>query len=90
MKPLPNNLCGVIDRMLHGTFPNDSHAPAKCTEYCCMAPVALDVSLKFFSPELFIGLGCGCVAAPLVSMPEAAVHEYHRPVFSERKVGGSG
>lgn len=54
-----------------------------------MAPVAIDISLEFLPPELFIGPGSGCVAAALMSVPETAMDEYHRPVLWEHKVGGA-
>ena len=89
MQPVLNRLRGLLDRVLQGAFPDNSHAPAKSMEHLHMAPVASDISLEFLPPEIFIGLGCGCVAAAFMSVPEAAVDEYNRPVHREHKVGGA-
>lgn len=90
MQPLLNRSHSVLDRMLQGAFPDDSHAPAESKEQLCMAPVAIDISLEFPLPELLIGPGGGCVAAAFMSVPEAAMDEYHCPVLREHKVGGAG
>lgn len=90
MQPLINRLRCFLDRVLQGAFPNDGCAPAKSTEQLYMAPVPIDISLKFLPPEILIGPRSGCVAAPFMSVPETAVDEYHRPVLREHKVGGAG
>ena len=54
------------------------------------APIAIDISLEFLSPEILIRPGSGCVSAAFVSVPEATVDEHHRPVLREHKVGGAG
>ena len=90
MQPLPNRLRSLLDRVLQGALPDDRHAPAERMEHLCMVPVASNISLEFLPPEIFIGLGSGCVAAAYVPMPEAAVDEHHRPVLREHKVRGAG
>lgn len=87
MQPFLNDQRGVIDRLLQGAFPNDGHAPAKVPKHCCMTCVPVDVSLKFFLPEIAVRLWCGCVSAVLVPVPETAVNEYHSPVFRKHQVG---
>lgn len=90
MQPLLNCLRRIFDRMLQSTFPDNSHAPAKSVEHFCMTSVAVDIPLEFLPPELLVGSGSGCVAATFMSVPETAVDEYHRPVFREHKVRGTG
>lgn len=90
MQPLLNRLRRVFDRMFQGTFPDNSHPPAKSAEHFCMADVAVDIPLEFLSPELLVGSGRGRVTATFMSVPEAAVDEYHRPVLREHKVRGTG
>lgn len=87
MQPLLNSLRSVFDRVLHGAFPDDGHAPAKSVKLFHMASVAIDICLEFLPPKIFIGLGGGCVAATFMSVPEAAVNENHRSAFWEHKVG---
>jgi len=89
MQPLLNRLRSVLDRMLQRAFPDDCHAPAKRVEHLHMAPVAIDIPLKFLPPELFVGLGRGCVAAAFMPVPETTVDEHHRPVLREHKIGGA-
>lgn len=89
MQPLLNRLRTVFHRMLQGAFPDNSHAPTKSAKHLLMTPVAIDISLKFLPPELFIGPGSGCVAAAFMSVPKTTMDEYHCPVFREDKVGGA-
>ena len=90
MQPSLNRLRSLLDRVLQSALPDDRNAPAERMEHLCMLPVASYISLKFPSPEIFIGLGSGCVAAAFVSVPEAAMHEHHRPMLREHKVRGAG
>jgi len=89
MQPLLNSLRSVLDRVLQGAFPDDSHAPVKSAEHLRMAPVAIDIPLEFLPPEILIVNGSGCIAAAFVSVPEAAVDKHHRPVLREHKIGGT-
>ncbi len=55
-----------------------------------MAPVAIDIPLKFLPPELLVGPRSSCVATAFMAVPEATVDEHHRPVLREHKVGRAG
>lgn len=86
MQPHLNCSCGALDRMLQRALPDGGYTPAKSLKRLHVAPIAVDIAQELPLPELFVGLGCGGVAAALVSMPEAAVDEHHRPVLREHKV----
>jgi len=90
MQPLANRLCSIIERMFQSAFPNYGHAPSQIEQNIHMLSVAIDVLLKFMSPELFVGLRGCCVSAALMSVPEAAVHKNHSLVFGKHKVGRAG
>ena len=49
-------------------------------------PVAIHVPLKFGLPELHVGFRGACRLAPLVPMPEAAVHEDDRVPFGKHDI----
>lgn len=87
MQPSLNDLRGVIDRLFQGTFPDDSHTPAKVAKHCRMACVPVDISLKFPLPEFAVRLRGGGVSTAFVPVPETAVNEYHGPVFREHQIG---
>lgn len=87
MQPFLNDLRGVIDRLLQGAFPNDSHTPSKIVKHCCMARVPVDISLEFLLPEFAVRLWRGGVPTAFVPVPETAVNEDHGPVFREHKIG---
>jgi len=89
MQPLLNRSRSVLDRTLQGALPDGGHAPAKSPERLHVPPVAVDIAQELPLPELFVGPGCGGVAAAFVSMPKAAVDEHHRPVLRENKVRGA-
>lgn len=90
MQPLLNQSRSVLDRMLQRAFPDGGYAPAKRPKRFHVSSVAVDIAQELSLPELFVGPGCGGVAAAFVSMPEAAVDEHCRPVFREHKVRGAG
>ena len=90
MQPLLNQARNVLGRMLQRALPYDGYTPAKSPKRLHVSPVAADIAQELPLPELFVGPGCGGVAAAFVSMPEAAVDEHHRPVFREHKVRGAG
>lgn len=87
MQPFLDDLRGVIDRLLQGAFPNDSHTPSKVVKHCCMARVPVDISPEFLLPEFAVRLWRGGVATAFVPVPETAVNEYHGPVFREHQIG---
>lgn len=90
MQPFVDQSRSVLDRMLQRALPDDGHTPAKSPKRLHVSPVAVDIAQELPLPELFVGPGCGGVAAAFVSMPEAAVDEHHRPVLREHKVRRAG
>lgn len=90
MQPLLNQLRSVLGRMLHRAFPDSGHTPAKRPKHFHVSRVAVDIALELSLPELFVGLRRGGVATAVVSMPETAVNEHHRPVDREHKVWRAG
>ena len=90
MQPHLNRFCSIHGRVLQCALPDDRYAPAESMEHLRMAPVSSDICLEFLPPEIFIGLGSGCVAAAFMSVPEAAMDEHHRSVLREYKVGRAG
>jgi hypothetical protein len=54
-----------------------------------MAAVTIDIPSEFLPPEILILNGSGCIAAAFMSVPEAAMDEYHCSVFREHKIGGA-
>ena len=87
MQPFLNDLRSVIDRLFQGTFPDDSHTPAKVAKHCCMACVPVDISLKLLLPEFAVRLRGGGVSTAFVPVPKTAVNEYHGPVLREHQIG---
>lgn len=55
-----------------------------------MALVAIDVLLEFKSPEFFIRPRGSCVAAAVMSMPEASMDKHNCSVLWKYEVGGAG
>lgn len=90
MQPLLNQSRSVLDRMLQRALPDGGYTPAKSPKRLHVSPVAVDIAQELPLPELFVGPGCGGVAAAFVSMPEAAVDEHHRPVLREHEVRRAG
>ncbi len=45
-----------------------------------MFPVALGVPHSFFLPKLGVGFGFHATEGARMQVPEAAVHEYYRPI----------
>lgn len=90
MQPFFDNLGSAFDGMFQGALPDDSDTPLKLRKHLHVACVPVDISLKLLFPEIAVGLRCRCVPASLMSVPKAAVNEYHSPVFWEHKVGYPG
>lgn len=86
MQPFLNDLRGVIDRLLQGAFPDDSHTPSKVAKHRCIARVPVDISLEFLLPELAVRLWRRGVPTAFVPVPETAMNEYHGPVFREHQI----
>lgn len=89
MQPFLNRLRSLLGRVLQGALPDDRYPPAEGTERLRMTPVASGVVPEFPAPEIFVGLGSGCVAAAFVSVPEAAMDEHHRSPPREYKIGAA-
>ena len=75
--------------LLHAAFPDDDHAPAEAAELLAGTLVACDVARELRLPKFAARLRRRRAGTALVPMPEAAVHENHRPVFPQHDVGRS-
>lgn len=87
MQPFLNDLRGVIDRLLQGALPDDSHTPSKIVKHCSMAGIPRDISSELLLPEFAVRLWRSGVPTAFVSVPETAVNEYDGPVFREHQIG---
>jgi hypothetical protein len=67
-------------------LPDREHPPTQTLKGAPIALIAIDVVGEFPEPEPNIGLRRVAVAAPLVSMPEAAVYEDNGPVFGKYNI----
>ena len=67
-------------------FPYGDDVPRDGFEPLVVEQVALPVAGDLRLPELDVALGDRVLAASLVPVPEAAVHEYDRPVLPENDV----
>ena len=76
--------------MLELAFPDDQDLPAHAAQPADMLPVVRHVPRKFVRPELPVALRGGGALAALVPVPEAAMHEHHRPVPRQHDVGLTG
>ena len=90
MQPFFDSSRGAFDGMFQGTFPDNSDAPAELGKHLYVTRVPADICLKFFYPEIAVGLGRRCIPAPFMPVLEAAVNEDHSPVFWEHEVGRPG
>lgn len=90
MQPFLNRLRSLLVRVLQCAFPDNRNAPAESVEHLHLVSVTSKVFLEFLPPEVAVRSGSSCVAATLMSVPEATMYEYHRPVLWEYKVRGSG
>ena len=77
---------GHLFRLPQGALPYSCHAPPVFDEFCANGAVSSDVRIELRPPELWPGCRDGRVAAPLVSVPEAAMHEDHGAVLRKNKV----
>lgn len=75
--------------MLQCALPDNGHPPVESLERIHVSSVALDVSLEFLPPEVFIRSRRGRVSATIMPMPETAMDEYHGPVLREHDVRGA-
>lgn len=89
MQPILDRFSSFFCRVLQGTLPDNCHTPPESMELFRMPTVASNVALEFLTPEFFVGPGGGGVSATFMSVPEAAMDEYHRSVLLEHKVGGA-
>lgn len=63
-------------RTANFAFPNCQHVPSRQPQSPCVSPVAPDVRVELFLPELRVGFRIGCNRAPRMTVPEAAVDEH--------------
>lgn len=68
------------------TFPYDQHVPAQSLKTGDIIRITLLIPTDFFRPKLRIGFRQSRIAAKRMAMPEAAVDENHRVVFSKHNV----
>lgn len=73
-------------RLPQCALPYRRHAPPVFDESCANGAISSGVRFELRPPELRPGCRYGRVAAPLVSVPEAAVHEDHGTVLRKDKV----
>ena len=72
------------------TLPNADNVPAESGQFCFRPMVALDIAAYLLLPELDISLGKAVVAATLMAVPEATVHEYDSLVLWQDNVRLAG
>ncbi|RKQ70573.1 hypothetical protein BCL74_2521 [Oceanibaculum indicum] len=73
-------------RLPQGALPYRRHAPPVFEESCANGAVSSDVRIELRPPELRPSCRYGRVAATLMSVPEAAMHEDHGAVLWKDKV----
>ncbi len=86
MQPFFNSLRSDFYRVLNGTFPDDSHAPAKSTKHFRVMSITINITQELPLPEFFIGSGCGSETTAYVSMPEAAMDEHDGLVLWKHQI----
>lgn len=72
------------------TLPDDQHPPPKLPESFLCLSISFDVAGKFPPPEVDPGLRYVGVLAPGVTVPEASVDKYHRPVLRKHNIRATG
>jgi hypothetical protein len=75
-----------LTRSPQGALPYRRHAPPVFEEFFANGAVSSDVRIELRPPELRPGCRDGRVAAPFVSMPEAAMYEDNSAVLRKNKV----
>ena len=75
-----------LTRSPQGALPYRRHAPPVFEESCANGTVSSGVRIELRPPELRPGCRDGRVAAPFVSMPEAAMYEDNSAVLRKNKV----
>ena len=68
------------------TFPDDGHPPAEREKLFPVLAIAGNVALELRKPIIAVGGGSRRVPASGMPVPEATVHEAHRPVPPEDQV----
>ena len=68
------------------TFPDDRNSPTAFQQLVFRTSVPLDVSPELRLPEVRPGRWIGCIGAPCMTVPEAAVHETYSCEPTEDKV----
>lgn len=77
-------------RLPEFTLPDNNREPVDFRELSLLPTVPLHVPTELVFPELSARLWIRGESAPWVAMPEASMHEDHRPVSRQDDVGGSG
>ena len=80
----------VIYPTLHLTLPDDDDMPPVRFQSGVLLFVTGHIPFELGHPELNVGLRRACRLAPLVPMPEAAVHEDDRMPLRKHDVGMAG
>ncbi len=84
------------DNLIHpiglpqGALPDRRDTPACLYKFSSDSAVSCNVRCELRLPEFRSGRGAGCVSTPLVTMPEAAVHEDDCMVLWQHEVRPSG
>ena len=73
-------------RLAQGALPYRRHTPSVFEKFPSNKGVPRNIRVELRPPELRPGRWGGGIAAPLVSVPEAAVHEDHRVVLRQNEV----
>ena len=74
----------AIRRVTQNAFPYDANAPPAFRQSILIAPVTNAILGEFFSPNLDICCGRGCIAAPFMPVPKAPVHKQgHFPLWKD-------
>lgn len=68
-------------------LPHDNHVPASCLQQRLVAGIPLTVARNLLPPEL--GIRRRAVLLAFMTVPEAAVHKYHRPPLPHHDVRSS-
>lgn len=77
---MPNSSCDLLVRHApHSALPDRRHTPSVGLQRQAVASIARDVQFKLLPPEPGVRRGRRRGRASLVTVPEAALHEYDSP-----------
>lgn len=69
------------------TFPDGHHMPSHLRQLVLHLDVTLFIALYLMPPKFHVGLRQTILVAPLMSMPEASVHEDASAVLAKHYIG---